>query len=338
MSELVRRKAKDIFHVEIEEDEKKLVLAAREGRMKIIMGLLSTNIVDINMDSNIDCYDDSDEEYYMATPLFEAARNGHMDIVCLLLDKGAKPNIPDSYGTSPLMAAIAKGHKEVVKLLIDSGADPNWVDEDKWSPLRVAAAKGHEEVVKLLIDNGADPNIIDANGDTALHVAASMGHIGIIQLLLNIGADPNVSDCNGETPLYAAFEAGHDNVEHLLLEKGARPNKEYYEQKLLMAIEEGSARDVRNHLLSGVNINFDQSRPLKEAVRTGHKDILVLLLSNGANPNNHIDHGYVGMEESPLTMAIKEDKKDLVQILLDVGAKTNEEDRGDLEEWGCFDF
>ena len=39
--------------------------------------------------------DYEEEEHYIATPLFEAAKNGHTDIVRILLDKGAKPNIPD---------------------------------------------------------------------------------------------------------------------------------------------------------------------------------------------------------------------------------------------------
>ena len=92
MSELVQRKAKDIFYAEIEEDNKKLVRAAREGRMTIIIGLLSTNMVNINIDPHIgDEYSDD----YTATPLFEAAKNGHTDILRILLDKGAKPNIPD---------------------------------------------------------------------------------------------------------------------------------------------------------------------------------------------------------------------------------------------------
>ena len=57
MSQLVQRKAKNIFNVEIKEDEKKLVLAAREGRITVIIGLLSTNMLDINLRSHIDCYD-----------------------------------------------------------------------------------------------------------------------------------------------------------------------------------------------------------------------------------------------------------------------------------------
>ena len=42
ISELLKRKAKDTFSLEIEEDGRKLTLAAREGRITIIRGLLST--------------------------------------------------------------------------------------------------------------------------------------------------------------------------------------------------------------------------------------------------------------------------------------------------------
>merc|ERR1712038_786263 len=101
-----------------------------------------------------------------------------------------------------------------------------------------------------------------------------------------------------------------------------------------MAIDKGNAKDVKSHLLSGVDINFGQSEPLREAVWAGHKNIVVLLLSNGANPNHHIEHGYaMGMEGSPLTMALKEYKKDLAQILLDAGAEPNDEERQKMDEW-----
>ena len=95
MTELVRRKAKGIFNVEIEEEDQILVRAAREGRMTIIIGLLSTNMVNINLRSNIDPHIDDDRvlDDYKATPLLEAAKNGHTDILRILLDKGAKPNI-----------------------------------------------------------------------------------------------------------------------------------------------------------------------------------------------------------------------------------------------------
>jgi len=341
MSELVQRRAKDIFNAEIKEDERKLVRAAREGRMPIIMGLLSTNLVDISMWSNIDKYNydyegmDKDEDY-TATPLFEAAKNGHADIVGLLLDRGAKPNIPNDYGNSPLKAAILMGHKEIAKLLIDSGADPNMVDKDgiRDTALHDAAKMGQNEVIQKLLDIGVDPNISNLMGDTPLHNAASYGRIGIVQLLLNIGADPNLTNDDGETPLFEAYKCEHDDVEHLLLEKGARPTKEWFELKLLTAIEKGNVRHVRNYLLSGVNINFEQSEPLREAVRIGHKEIVVLLLSNGANPNPNMEHVY--HVYGPLTIALQLEERDLAQILLDWGAVPNEEDKVKMEKLACF--
>ena len=67
MSDLVQRKAKGFFSVEIEDDGKKLTAAAREGRITIIVGLLSTNMVDINMWFDIGWEEDSEEEEYHTT-------------------------------------------------------------------------------------------------------------------------------------------------------------------------------------------------------------------------------------------------------------------------------
>ena len=68
----------------------------------------------------------------------------------------------------------------------------------------------------------------------------------------------------------------------------------------------------------------------------GHKEIVVLLLSNGANPNPNMEH--VLYEESPLTIALKLEERELAQILLDSGAVPNKEDKVKMEEWGCFKF
>ena len=80
--------------------------------------------------------------------------------------------------------------------------------------------------------------------------------------------------------------------------------------------------------------NDDGDTPLYESVRFGHKNIVVLLLSNDANPNPHKKHSYEA--ESPLTVALDGGKNDLAQILLDAGAEPNEEDQEKMEGLGCF--
>jgi ankyrin repeat protein len=49
-----------------------------------------------------------------------AALIGQIEIVKLLLERGAKVDIADIYGYTPLKAAELKGHKEVADLLRES--------------------------------------------------------------------------------------------------------------------------------------------------------------------------------------------------------------------------
>jgi len=86
------------------------------------------------------------------------------------------------------------GHLEVVKLLLEHGADPNVKNRDGKTPLHNAASEGHLEVVKLLLERGADPNVKDDDGNTPLHNAAWRGHLEVVKLLLEHGADPNVQE------------------------------------------------------------------------------------------------------------------------------------------------
>ena len=64
------------------------------------------------------------------------------------------------------------GKLEVVKLLIEKGADFKSPDKDGKTPLHWAAYSGKLEVVKLLIEKGADFKSPDKDGKTPLHWAA----------------------------------------------------------------------------------------------------------------------------------------------------------------------
>ena len=64
--------------------------------------------------------------------------------------------------------AARNGHKEIVELLIAKGADVDAKDEDGWTPLHWAVVNGHEETVELLLANGSDVNAKDNDGETPL--------------------------------------------------------------------------------------------------------------------------------------------------------------------------
>ena len=107
-------------------------------------------------------------------------------------------------GWTPLHSAARQGHKEIVELLIANGTDVNSRDSTSKSSLHDAALEGHKEIVELLIIKGADLNAKSRYYGTPLHVAAGIGHKEIVELLITNGADVNVKDGFGRTPLDTA--------------------------------------------------------------------------------------------------------------------------------------
>jgi ankyrin repeat protein len=53
-----------------------------------------------------------------------AAENGHLDMLRLLLDRGASVQARHGDGASPLLKAIRSGHEEAAIVLLKNGADP----------------------------------------------------------------------------------------------------------------------------------------------------------------------------------------------------------------------
>ena len=159
------------------------------------------------------------------TILKEASKFGDKVMVELLIKNGAKPDLPDIDDYTALIWAAKQGHTEVVKLLIEAGADLNLLAEKgTYTALVWAAFRGHAEVVKLLIIAGADPDIQDEKGAyTALIWAAFRGHTEVVRLLIIAGAKLDQPNNDGFTALHLATEQGHTEVVRLLILAGADP-------------------------------------------------------------------------------------------------------------------
>ena len=121
--------------------------------------------------------------------LLEAARDGHAEVVRLLLAAGADVNAQNQFGYTALMGAAFHGHFEVVRLLLAAGADVNTQDQGGSTALILAAINGHAEVVRLLLAAGANVNLQNQAGRTALMWAAQDGRADVVRLLLAVGAE-----------------------------------------------------------------------------------------------------------------------------------------------------
>ncbi|GIY96531.1 hypothetical protein CEXT_727741 [Caerostris extrusa] len=118
-------------------------------------------------------------------------KNGHHDVVSLLLEHKALVDYEDRNKSTALHGSAERGHKNIVKLLIEKGTEIDKMDNGGLTPLHLAAGQGHGDVVQLLISEGkgADIHAEHSSKSTALHFAASMCHKDIVKLLLLKGAD-----------------------------------------------------------------------------------------------------------------------------------------------------
>lgn len=80
----------------------------------------------------------------------EAIKSGNRASVAEMIDAGAEINQQDKQGWTPLNWAAGSGQLEIVELLLERGADPSAVGRDLRTPQMIALAAGHAEVVKRL--------------------------------------------------------------------------------------------------------------------------------------------------------------------------------------------
>ena len=93
------------------------------------------------------------------------------------VERRREPNVDDEW---LLIKSAREGELEVVRLLLDRGADVHAKNDDA---LQWAAYNDHLEVVRLLLDRGAD---VHSMNDDALQWAAEMGHLEVVALLKSV--------------------------------------------------------------------------------------------------------------------------------------------------------
>jgi len=147
------------------------------------------------------------------TLIIIAVNTQNIELAKFLLKDDLVPlNRRNDYGETPLIRASfhAINNAQLVKMLLDAGADPDIQDELGQTALMKAGYTGNIEIVKRLLNAGADPNIQDENGSTVLFDVINRGHVKVLKLLLRKGINPNIEDNNNRTALMMADYRGND--------------------------------------------------------------------------------------------------------------------------------
>ncbi len=156
------------------------------------------------------------------TKLHSAAFMGRVELVEMLLARGADVNAKARDGATPLHLAAKKDKVAAAKLLFAKGGTINAKDAEGNSPAHLAVDASAIDMVKALTGMGAYLNVRNDSGWTPLHLAANRGKVEMVDLVLQLGADINAKADNGWTPLTVAMTAGHPSVVELLRERGGR--------------------------------------------------------------------------------------------------------------------
>ena len=147
-------------------------------------------------------------------PLFDAAERANYADAQKALMAGSSPNVEGAKQVTALMAAARAGALDIVELLLDFKAIPDLADSEGNTALIYAALNDFDETVNILIGAGASINHANKQGSTALMRAAEVGSNFSVIALLTAGADHTLTDFTGRT----AFDLARDNRRNLVLD------------------------------------------------------------------------------------------------------------------------
>ncbi|CAH1790043.1 unnamed protein product [Owenia fusiformis] len=152
-----------------------------------------------------------------SVPLHRACMFGQKDIVKILLENSSNVDVRMGRACiSPLMIAIEKENINIIKMLLDKGANVNLQSRYEY-PLHKATKVENATIVRLLLSHESKVNSRGCFKQTALHCCAGTGELEIADILMDEGADLLAVDSEERTPLdIAKLVKDNDDMIYLL--------------------------------------------------------------------------------------------------------------------------
>nr|CAG4644716.1 EOG090X04G6 [Leptodora kindtii] len=186
--------------------------------------------------------------------IFHWCREGNtMQVRVWLDDTEHDMNQGDDHGFSPLHWASKEGHSNLVTLLIQRGARVNATNMGDDTPLHLASAHGHREIIHLLLKNKADINFVNEHGNTALHYACFWGYAEIAEDLISYGALVSVANKYGEIPLDKCSGSMAKRLHEIAVDSGQDLKRVGFKDQSWLGLKTRS-RDATLSRHKGINI------------------------------------------------------------------------------------
>ena len=251
--------------------------------------------------------------------LSTAVEFGHVDIVRLLLERGADPTAAEG-GTAPrgvaLHAAARQGDQTLVELLLDHGADPNAGIDSSGSATWVAKTP---ELRAVLMSRGGQLDAYDL---------AWLGEDDEVVRL--VSADPEAANAGCGGVLAAAGKLGNRSLAERVLEAGARVppvvtacrSYLWHDPVILrMLLDSGMDPDLPNWM-EATPLHDLCARDGRGRAREHRLECAAMLIGAGASITARDDT----YRSTPLGWAARNDVADMAELLLNRGAPVEHPD------------
>ncbi|HUT29895.1 MAG TPA: ankyrin repeat domain-containing protein [Sedimentisphaerales bacterium] len=216
-------------------------------------------------------------------------------------------------GFTPLHMAIYRQDFDRVRELLRKGADVEPAYDSGATPMELAVSSGNLEMVKLLFQHGADFISNDSEKRDALGLAVKEGYYEIAEFMLDNGSHVDAVYKNGSSPLH--YAAANGDIAMVEMLSGREPRVD--------------ARDNQNRTplyraIDSLAQRLSYPTPIEEETIQRFKDVITLLIENGADINALNNEKYSAFSRAVKCLVHDSrnagQQMDFLEFLLELGA------------------
>ncbi|XP_078666273.1 uncharacterized protein LOC144908504 [Branchiostoma floridae x Branchiostoma belcheri] len=199
--------------------------AIGKGDVKLARALLEGG--ELNVNGPVVSGEGGAELPETSTFLCHACDIGKLDMVELLVEKGASLNLQEGASTKeyPLWYAARSGNVSLASFLVEKGASVKQTNANGTTPLHKAMEVGDREasvkLTELFLAHGAEVNAKNRWGNTPAHLAARCNNVDAMRALIASGADTTCKNNEGNTVYDRARFYGSEAVRDFILRRAA---------------------------------------------------------------------------------------------------------------------